>query len=146
MAGSVAASVAPTRSATENGSEKTGMATSATTTAVIRMPGRTSIPRPTAVREMTRNEIPTPPWKRISETPRVNTSWAPSPSTGFSTRSSTDGPTRTPGHEQHDHQRQAEQDRDRDRHDPGEQDQADVAKDVLCVHARRLRPTAADQT
>ncbi len=47
--------------------------------------------------------------------------------------------------QQHDHQRQAKQDRDRDRHDPGEQDQADVAKDVLRVHARRLRPTAADR-
>ena len=88
---------------------------------------------------MTRSEIPTPPWKRISETPSVNTSWAPSPSTGFSTKSSTDGPTSDPGGEQHDHHREAEQHRDGIDDDPGEQDQADVAQDVLRVHARSLR-------
>ena len=51
---------------------------------------------PTAVREITRTEMPSPPWNRISDTPRVNTSCAPRPSTGLSTRSVTDGPTTIP--------------------------------------------------
>ncbi len=126
IAGSVAASVAPTRSATEKDSEKTGIATSATTSAVIRIPGSTSSPSPTAVREMTRSEIPSPPWKRISETPSVKTSWAPSPSTGFSTRSVTDGPMRIAGRQEHDHDRQPQDRRD----------------GVETTPARRISPTS----
>jgi hypothetical protein len=53
---------------------KTGAMTRATMKAVMQMPGKTSMPSPKAVLEMTRSEIPTPPWNRIMETPRVKMS------------------------------------------------------------------------
>jgi hypothetical protein len=61
MAGSVEASTAPIINATSRLTPKIGATTAATTKAVMKMPGRTSRPRPTAVREITRSEMPTPP-------------------------------------------------------------------------------------
>jgi hypothetical protein len=59
MAGSVAASTAPIINATSRLTPKIGAA--ATIAAVMATPGRTSRPRPTAVREIRRSEMPTPP-------------------------------------------------------------------------------------
>ena len=49
-----------------------------------------------AVREITRTEIPMPPWKRISATPIENSSEGPGASIGTSTRSITCGPAMMP--------------------------------------------------
>jgi hypothetical protein len=57
----VEASTAPIMNATSRLTPKIGATTRATTKAVIKMPGRTSIPRPIAVCEITRSETPTPP-------------------------------------------------------------------------------------
>jgi len=59
-------------------------------------PGRMSNPRPKAVREITRSEIPVPPWNRIRETLMVRTSYPSTPSKGFSTSPKTEGPIRAP--------------------------------------------------
>jgi hypothetical protein len=61
MAGSVAASTAPIINATSRPTPKIGAAAAATIAAVMATPGRTSRPRPTAVREIRRSEMPTPP-------------------------------------------------------------------------------------
>ncbi len=61
MAGSVAASTAPIMNATSRLTPKIGAMVTARMNAVIKMPGRTSIPRPNAVCEITRREMPTPP-------------------------------------------------------------------------------------
>ena len=57
IAGSVAARTAPISSATSKATSKSGATTRATSTAESSTPGNTSSPRPTAVRESTRNEI-----------------------------------------------------------------------------------------
>jgi hypothetical protein len=54
--------------ATERGIPKMVATARATMTAVRDPPGRMSNPRPKAVREITRSEIPVPPWNRIRET------------------------------------------------------------------------------
>ena len=64
--------------------------------AVIITPGMAKSSRPTAVREMTRSETPSPPWKRISATPMVKRSDGPTPSIGTSTRLSRVGPAMMP--------------------------------------------------
>jgi hypothetical protein len=96
MAGSVAARTDPTSRATGKATPNTGQTTSATITAVMSTPGRTSRPRPTAVREITRKEMPVPPWNRMRATPMLKRSWAATPSNGFSTMPSTEGPIRAP--------------------------------------------------
>ena len=77
MAGSVAARTAPTSRATGNVTPNTEETTSATIMAVSNTPRRTSRPRPTAVPEITRSEIPVPPWNRMRATPMLNRNWAP---------------------------------------------------------------------
>ena len=63
-------------------------ATTPVTTAVMITPGMTSSPSPTATRSSTRAESWRPPWKRMNETPRVSSSWAPMESSGTSIASS----------------------------------------------------------
>src|SRR5215218_9390838 len=96
MAGSVGARTAPTSRATGNATPNTGETTSATMMAVRSTPGKTSRPRPTAVPEITRSEMPVPPWNRMRATPMLNRSWAPTPLRGFETSPSTEGPIRAP--------------------------------------------------
>ena len=96
IAGSVEASTAPMSRATGKATPNTGETTSATITAVMSTPGRTSNPRPTAVPEITRKEMPVPPWNRMSATPMLNRSWAPIPPRGLETSPSTEGPMRAP--------------------------------------------------
>ena len=96
MAGSVGASTAPIMNATSRLTPKIGAITTPTMSALMKTPGKTSRARPTAVREITRSEIPTPPWKRIRATPMLNSSCAPTPPNGFSTMPSTEGPMSAP--------------------------------------------------
>jgi hypothetical protein len=96
MAGSVDANTAPISSATGKATPKMGATAKATMTVVMRTPGRASKPSPTATLEITLNEMPTPPWNKIMETPSVKMSWAPAPFKGFSTMPSTDGPINAP--------------------------------------------------
>ena len=96
MAGSVEASTAPIMNATSRLTPKIGVTTRARMNAIMKTPGRTSIPRPNAVCEITRREMPTPPWKRIRATPMLKSNCAPSPSSGLETSPSTEGPTTAP--------------------------------------------------
>jgi hypothetical protein len=96
MAGSVEANTAPISSATGKATPNMGATARATMTVVVRTPGKANKPSPTATLEITRNEMPTPPWNKIRETPSVKMSWAPAPFKGFSTMPSTDGPINAP--------------------------------------------------
>jgi hypothetical protein len=75
----------PRRSGRRHRSTVSGLATKIKTAITRRTPGKTSRPRPTAVREITRRGIPTPLWNRLMATPMLKRSCAPTPSRGFST-------------------------------------------------------------
>ena len=69
MAGSVDANTAPISSAAGEATPKMGATAKATMTVVMRTSGRASKLSPTATFEITLNEMPTPPWNKIMETP-----------------------------------------------------------------------------
>jgi hypothetical protein len=92
----VEANTAPIIRATVKATPKIGATARATMNAVSSTPGSASRASPPAVREITRSEMPVPPWKRIIDTPIVKRSWAPAPSSGLETMPSTEGPIKAP--------------------------------------------------
>jgi hypothetical protein len=134
MAGSVAARTAPMSRATGKATPNTGQTTSATITAVMSTPGRTSNPRPTAVREIPRKEMPVPPWKRMRATPMLKRSWAPTPIQGVLDDPEHGRPDQSPRRDEHDHLGNLYERRYELGEESGSEYEAEIPEDELYFH------------
>ncbi len=140
MAGSVEASTAPIMKATSTLTPKIGATTAATMQAVMTTPGKTSRPRPTAVREITRSEMPTPPMEEDHGNPDREDELGAHAVQGVIDDAEHRGADQSPDGHEHDHLGNSQKRRDQLRDQTGAENEAEIPEDVRGFHSLPLLP------